>query len=105
MTTTFDTRTAVIDDVSGPWRAPVDEGLSGFGAMHGGYLAALALRAMTKTVADPSREPRSLALHLLGRVEPGSVDKPVAEARAGLLVENRPAGPPLPLQLRRVLGS
>ena len=154
----FDAHTAVLDDIIGPWQAPVGEELSGFGGMHGGYLAALALRAMGRAVADHARVPRSLALHLLARVEPGTVDlfprleregstmssvalrieqdeqtvatalgsfglgrdslrhsplempavpapedceplieKPVAEARAGLLVEHRPAGPPLPL--------
>jgi acyl-CoA thioesterase len=42
-------------DISPGWRA-------GRGP-HGGYLAAMILRALTETVADPARSPRSLTIH------------------------------------------
>lgn len=154
----FDRHTAVHDDVIGPWHAQVGAELSGFSGAHGGYVAAIALRAMTKLVADPERAPRSLTVHLLAAITPGPLElsarldregttmsatslrveregvtlvtalasfgaprdavahppgpmpsvpgpqecrpiaeKPVSQASAGLLVEHRPAAPPLPL--------
>jgi acyl-CoA thioesterase len=154
----FDQHTAVEDDLIGPWRAEVAPELSGFAGAHGGYLAAIALRALGRAVADPQRTPRSLTVHLLAAVAPGALDlhprleragstmsaaslrierdgatvatalgsfgapreslahagvempevpapeqcreiveKPVAQARVGLLIEHRPAAPPLPL--------
>ena len=52
-------------EVSPDWRA-------GRGP-HGGYLAALILRALTETVADPQRAPRSLTIHYARAPEPGPV--------------------------------
>jgi acyl-CoA thioesterase len=40
---------------------------------HGGYLAAMILRALTDTVADPARGPRSLTIHFARAPEPGPV--------------------------------
>lgn len=40
---------------------------------HGGYLAAMLLRALTKSVFDPEREPRSLTIHYLRAPQPGPV--------------------------------
>jgi acyl-CoA thioesterase len=40
---------------------------------HGGYLAAMLLRALTETVADPARAPRSLTIHYARAPEPGPV--------------------------------
>ncbi len=37
----------------------------GYTAAHGGYLAAVLLRAMTERVGDPTRHPRSLTVHFL----------------------------------------
>jgi acyl-CoA thioesterase len=152
----FDAHTAVGDRRS--WRARVEPELSGFGGTHGGYLAAIALRAMAQLCDDPARPPRSLTIGLLAAVEPGDLglepelervgssmtvaslrlrqdgstvaaalasfgrareslghvgvempgvpppercepiaERPVPEPRAGLLVEHRPAAPPLPL--------
>jgi acyl-CoA thioesterase len=50
-------------DISPNWRA-------GRGP-HGGYLAAILLRALSQTVADPSRSPRSLTIHYSSSPEPG----------------------------------
>ena len=52
-------------EVSPDWRA-------GRGP-HGGYLAAMILRALVQTVADPQRAPRSLTIHYARAPEPGPV--------------------------------
>ncbi len=52
-------------EVSPDWRA-------GRGP-HGGYLAAMILRAMVETVAEPQRSPRSLTIHYTRAPEPGPV--------------------------------
>jgi acyl-CoA thioesterase len=154
----FDAHTAVHDEAIGAWRAEIGAELSGFGGAHGGYVTAIALRALTQIVADTRRTPRSLTVHLLAAITPGPlelhprldragstmssaslriereeatlatalasfgqarsslehapagmpdvpapedcralIEKPVEQARAGLLVEHRPAAPPLPL--------
>jgi acyl-CoA thioesterase len=38
---------------------------------HGGYIAAMLLRALSETVADPARAPRSLTVHYPRAPEPG----------------------------------
>jgi acyl-CoA thioesterase len=68
--------TATFDaDVSPDWRA-------GRGP-HGGYLAAMLLRALTETVANPARAPRSLTIHYARAPEPGPVEIHTAIERAG----------------------
>jgi acyl-CoA thioesterase len=62
-------------DVSPNWRA-------GRGP-HGGYLAAMLLRALTETVADAQRAPRSLTIHYARAPEPGPVEIRTAIERAG----------------------
>jgi acyl-CoA thioesterase len=62
-------------EVSPDWRA-------GRGP-HGGYLAAMLLRALTETVADPARAPRSLTIHYARAPEPGPVRIHTAIERAG----------------------
>jgi acyl-CoA thioesterase len=51
--------------VSADWRA-------GRGP-HGGYLAAMLLRALVESVADPHRAPRSLTIHYARAPEPGPI--------------------------------
>ena len=74
----FDTDTAVRSEggsgarrlfaaeVSPDWRA-------GRGP-HGGYLAAMLLRALMQTVAEPARSPRSLTIHYARAPDPGAVE-------------------------------
>jgi acyl-CoA thioesterase len=62
-------------DVSPDWRA-------GRGP-HGGYLAAMLLRALVETVADAARSPRSLTIHYARAPEPGPVTIAAAIERAG----------------------
>lgn len=62
-------------DVSPEWRA-------GRGP-HGGYLAAMLLRALVKTVADPARSPRSLTIHYARAPDPGPVTILTSIERSG----------------------
>lgn len=50
---------------------------------HGGYLAAMLLRALIESVADPSRAPRSLTIHYARPPEPGPVQISTVLERAG----------------------
>jgi acyl-CoA thioesterase len=72
--TAFDNHTAVKDDRTGASRATVAAELTGFGGTHGGYLAAIVLRAMARLVHDPERTARSLGLDLLAPVKPGALE-------------------------------
>jgi acyl-CoA thioesterase len=62
-------------DISPDWRA-------GRGP-HGGYLAAILLRALIETVADPLRSPRSLTIHYARAPKPEPVSIRVALEREG----------------------
>jgi acyl-CoA thioesterase len=62
-------------DVSADWRA-------GRGP-HGGYLAAMLLRALAETVADAARSSRSLTIHYARAPQPGPVTIAVTIERAG----------------------
>jgi acyl-CoA thioesterase len=62
-------------EVSSAWRA-------GRGP-HGGYLAAMLLRALSETVADASRSPRSLTIHYARAPEPGPVTIDTTLERVG----------------------
>jgi acyl-CoA thioesterase len=80
--TKFDRDTAVWRE-QGPERPAAGERIS-FGAQiapdwragrgpHGGYLAAMLLRALTESVCDPERAPRSLTIHYARAPQPGPV--------------------------------
>ncbi|HEY2140879.1 MAG TPA: thioesterase family protein [Solirubrobacteraceae bacterium] len=62
-------------EVSPDWRA-------GRGP-HGGYLAAMLLRALSETVADPARAPRSLTIHYARAPDPGPVSIRTVVEREG----------------------
>jgi acyl-coenzyme A thioesterase PaaI-like protein len=62
-------------DVSPDWRA-------GRGP-HGGYIAAMLMRALIETVADPLRAPRSLTIHYARAPQPGPVTILARIERAG----------------------
>jgi acyl-CoA thioesterase len=68
-------RAELVADVSPNWRA-------GRGP-HGGYLAAMLLRALVETVADAARSPRSLTIHYARAPEPGPVTIAATIERAG----------------------
>jgi len=73
----FDSDTAVtLDEQSGPQRvftANVAPDWRAGRGPHGGYLAAMLLRALVESVADPARDPRSLTIHYARAPEPGPV--------------------------------
>ncbi len=50
---------------------------------HGGYLAAMLLRALIETVADAARAPRSLTIHYPRAPQPGPVSIHTVIERAG----------------------
>ena len=50
---------------------------------HGGYLAAIMLRALIDTVDDPSRTPRSLTIHYTRAPEPGPIEIRTTVEREG----------------------
>jgi acyl-CoA thioesterase len=50
---------------------------------HGGYLAAMLLRALIEAVEDPERTPRSLTIHYASAPEPGPVRIDVTLEREG----------------------
>jgi acyl-CoA thioesterase len=50
---------------------------------HGGYLAAMLLRALTETVADAERAPRSSTIHYARAPKPGAVEIHTVVERAG----------------------
>jgi acyl-CoA thioesterase len=62
-------------DVADGWRA-------GRGP-HGGYLAAMLLRALTLAVAEPARAPRSLTIHYARAPQPGPVSITTVLEREG----------------------
>jgi acyl-CoA thioesterase len=62
-------------DIAPGWRA-------GRGP-HGGYLAAIVLRALTAAVDDPSRTPRSLTIHYASAPEVGPIEIRTTVERTG----------------------
>jgi acyl-CoA thioesterase len=50
---------------------------------HGGYLAAMLLRALTDVVDDPERTPRSLTIHYTRAPDPGPIEIHTTVERAG----------------------
>lgn len=83
----FDRDTAVArTDVEGPtivFAAEVADGWQAGRGPHGGYLAAMLLRALTEAVDDPERSPRSLTIHYARSPQPGPVAIRVRVERAG----------------------
>jgi acyl-CoA thioesterase len=61
--TEFDRASAVIPRGDGVFEASVDERFNVLRGPHGGYIAAMMLRALAETVGDAARTPRSLTLY------------------------------------------
>ena len=85
METAFDRATAIsaAGDAPGAFTADCDPGWFAPMGPNGGYLAALVVRAMEATVADPGRPARSVTLHYLRAPEAGPVQINVTTERAG----------------------
>jgi acyl-CoA thioesterase len=65
------------------FEATVAEGWQAGRGPHGGYLAAMLLRALLETVDDPARAPRSLTIHYARAPQPGPVEIAVTVERRG----------------------
>jgi acyl-CoA thioesterase len=68
----FDRDVPLVAQADGTFTAAALEGWDGSGRVHGGVLAAQMLMAMSETVDDPTRQPRSLTSHF---VRPPSADE------------------------------
>jgi acyl-CoA thioesterase len=71
MDTEFDRDTAIRREGDGRYSADIVTGWRAGRGPHGGYLAAILLRALIDTVGDPERSPRSLTIHYAAAPEPG----------------------------------
>lgn len=76
----FDAHTAVNPVTGG---AEVTDELGGFLGASGGYVAALALRALENAVEDPDRRARAFTVQLLRPVEPGLLSLAAGVDRRG----------------------
>lgn len=74
MDTVFDRDTAVARKEDGVFDATIAPGWRAGRGPHGGYLAAMLLRALTETVDDPARTPRSLTIHYTRAPEIGPIE-------------------------------
>ncbi len=94
MDTVFDRDTAVrrIEDVTSGdaqargetlFAADIAPGWRAGRGPHGGYLAAMLLRALTLAVDDPGRTPRSLTIHYTRSPEPGPIEIHTTVERQG----------------------
>lgn len=79
----FDRHIALTGGPRGARVADLPAALQGFGGLHGGYLAALALRAMSDALAMPDRDPLSLTLTLLAPAAAGRVEAVAGVERTG----------------------
>jgi acyl-CoA thioesterase len=87
MDTVFDRDTAVSQLPDGTFAATIAPGWRAGRGPHGGYLAAILLRALTAAVDDPERTggraPRSLTIHYASAPEVGPVEIHVSVERTG----------------------
>jgi len=87
MDTVFDRDTAVTQLQDGTFAATIAPGCRAGRGPHGGYLAAILLRALTATVGDPARTggraPRSLTIHYASSPETGPVEIQTTVEREG----------------------
>jgi hypothetical protein len=74
MDTVFDRDTAVTHKEDGIFTATIAPGWRAGRGPHGGYLAAMLLRALIETVDDPTRTPRSLTIHYTRAPETGPIE-------------------------------
>lgn len=81
--TEFDRATAAVPRGDGTYEATVDERFNVLRGPHGGYIAAMLLRAMTDAVGDASRMPRSLTLYYPAAPAGGPATIRCAVERAG----------------------
>ncbi len=83
MDTVFDRDTAVVPQGDGRFAATIASGWRAGRGPHGGYLAAMLLKALIAEVDDPERAPRSLTIHYARAPEPGPIEIEVTAERSG----------------------
>ena len=83
MDTSFNRATAVSGRGDGVYDVEISPEWRAGRGPHGGYLAAMILRALTKTVADERRAPRSLTIHYARSPRPGPAAIHTTLERAG----------------------
>jgi acyl-CoA thioesterase len=83
MDTVFDRDTAVTARGDGLFAATVASGWRAGRGPHGGYIAAMLLRALIEAVDDESRTPRSLTIHYTRAPEPGAIEIETTLERQG----------------------
>ena len=81
--TRFDTDTAVAPLGDGRFSATIDRAWWVGRGPHGGYVAAIVLRALTAALSDPSRAPRSLTIHFTAPPREGPVEIEARVERTG----------------------
>ncbi len=79
----FDAETAVATLGDGRYSAGLDRSWWVQRGPNGGYLAAIVLRALTETVADPERTPRSLTVHYAAPPGDGALEVATTIEREG----------------------
>ena len=79
----FETQTAVTAIGNGAFKATVDKRWWVVRGPHGGYLAAIILRALSDTQTDPRRHPRSFTTHFLAAPHEGDLEIHVTTEREG----------------------
>jgi acyl-CoA thioesterase len=82
-TGSFAADTAVTQVGEGRWRGELSERWSSLVGIHGGYVAAVAARAIAEAVADPDRPLRTLSAQFLRSPRPGPVEVDVTVERRG----------------------
>lgn len=80
---TFHTETAVEAFAEGRWRACIDESWNLRPLPQGGVVVAIALRAMTEALADPTQQLRTMHTMFVGQVAHGEVEIEVEVLRRG----------------------
>jgi acyl-CoA thioesterase len=79
----FDRETAVEPLGDGRYESRLDRAWWVHRGPNGGYLAAIVLRALTETVGDPGRSPRSLTVHYAAPPVEGALEITTTIERAG----------------------
>jgi len=81
--TSFENDTAVHKTGPGLYETNISEDWWVVRGPHGGYLASIVLRALTDTVADGDRSPRSFTVHYAAAPEPGPARVETEVVRSG----------------------
>lgn len=85
-TSPFDRHTQIFNPAPEVYGAALDATLRGFGGIHGGYQAAVALKAMIAAIDNPAQTIRTLALKFLAPCAEGHLELLTTVERAGATV-------------------